>query len=143
MHNILKFMLKSFPCYCYRTTLYIGKTHERSVPYTWRTDTSNKTAVWIPTPLVRCFNKSEGQRRNGLGLYEWISSQCTSLLHGTRTAVCKTAAYINLTQNLFHKITDLKENLEGNVFGEMNKMIWSAGYEIQWSIEIFRMHKNI
>jgi hypothetical protein len=25
----------------------------------------------------------------------------------------------------------------------MNKMIWTLGYEIQWSIEIFRMHKTV
>jgi hypothetical protein len=28
-----------------------------------------------------------------------------------------------LTQNLFHNITDFKENLEGNAFSGMNKMI--------------------
>jgi hypothetical protein len=55
----------------------------------------------------------------------------------------KTAAHISLTQNLFHKIADLKENLEGNAFRETNKIIWYVGYEIQWNIEIFRMHKAV
>jgi len=87
----------------------------------------------MPTPLVRCIKIA---RRNGLSLYEWISSQCINLIRGTPTGVRKTAAYINLTQNIFHKIADLKENLEGNAFSEMNEMIWSVGCEIQWSIEI-------
>jgi hypothetical protein len=54
-----------------------------------------------------------------------------------------TAARINLTQDLFHKITDLKENLEGKAFSETDKMVWSVEYEIQWSIEIFKVLKNV
>jgi hypothetical protein len=73
--------------------------------------------------IGQVYKNSESQRRNGLGLYEWISSQCISLLLDNPTTVCKTTAYINLTQNLFHKIRDLKENLEGNAFSETNKMI--------------------
>jgi len=72
--------------------------------------------------IGQVYENSESQRRNGLGLYEWICSQCIGLLLGTPTTVCKTAAYINLTQNLLTKL-DLKENLEGNAFSEMNKMI--------------------